>query len=85
MGSKCARHQRLKLDGLVRKFVGLSALAIGAQGLAPLWKQHGILQKRTKKALGFLKVISDGLEPATKQALACQNLLPAIAAWFGLV
>ncbi|WP_275265819.1 hypothetical protein [Gloeothece citriformis] len=42
------------------------------------------MQKKAKKAIGFLQVIADGLEPAAKLASACQSVIPAIAVWFGL-
>ncbi|ACK72474.1 hypothetical protein PCC7424_4101 [Gloeothece citriformis PCC 7424] len=41
------------------------------------------LQKKAKKAIGFLQVIASGLEPAAKLTQACQSVIPAIAAWFG--
>jgi hypothetical protein len=41
------------------------------------------MQKKAKKAIGFLKVISEGLEPASKLVAAGKGVLPAIAAFFG--
>jgi hypothetical protein len=40
-------------------------------------------QKQAKKALGFLKVIAEGLPSAATLVVACQNILPAIALYFG--
>jgi hypothetical protein len=42
------------------------------------------MQKKAKKAVGFLKVISEGLEPATKVVGTIKNIIPAILAFFGL-
>jgi hypothetical protein len=42
------------------------------------------MQKKTKKAIGFLKVITEGLEPVSKLVIASKEIIPAIAAWFGL-
>lgn len=41
-------------------------------------------QKQAKKALGFLKVIAEGLPSAATLVVACQKILPAIAHCFGL-
>ncbi len=40
------------------------------------------MQKKAKKAVGFLKVIAEGVEPATKLAQACAKVLPKILAFF---
>lgn len=42
------------------------------------------MQKKAKKAVGFLQVIADGIEPVTKLAKACSRLIPAIAAFFAI-
>ena len=42
------------------------------------------MQKKAKKAVGFLKVISEGLEPATKVVTTIKSVIPAILAFFGL-
>jgi uncharacterized coiled-coil DUF342 family protein len=42
------------------------------------------MQKKAKKAVGFLKVISEGLEPATKVVGTIKNIIPATLAFFGL-
>jgi preprotein translocase subunit SecA len=42
------------------------------------------MQKKAKKAVGFLKVISEGLEPATKVVTTIKSIIPAILAFFGL-
>jgi hypothetical protein len=42
------------------------------------------MQKKAKKAIGFLKVIAEGLEPVTKLVMAFKDIIPAIAACFGL-
>lgn len=40
-------------------------------------------QKQAKKAIGFLKVIAEGLPSAASLVKTCQDLLPAIALYFG--
>jgi chromosome segregation ATPase len=42
------------------------------------------MQKKAKKAVGFLKVISEGLEPAAKVVTTIKSIIPAILAFFGL-
>ena len=42
------------------------------------------MQKKAKKAVGFLKVISEGLDPATKVVTTIKSIIPAILAFFGL-
>ncbi len=46
--------------------------------------QKETMQKKAKKAVGFLKVIAEGIEPATKLAQACATVLPKILLFFGL-
>ena len=46
--------------------------------------QEQTMQKKAKKAVGFLKVIAEGVEPATKLAQACATVLPKILLFFGL-
>jgi translation initiation factor 1 (eIF-1/SUI1) len=41
------------------------------------------MQKKAKKAVGFLKVISEGLEPAGKVVTTIKSIIPAILAFFG--
>ena len=41
-------------------------------------------QKQAKKAMGFLKVIAEGLPSAAQLVKTCQDILPAIAHYFGL-
>lgn len=41
-------------------------------------------QKQAKKAIGFLKVIAEGLPSAATLVVACKDILPAIAHFFGL-
>jgi hypothetical protein len=41
-------------------------------------------QKQAKKAMGFLKVIAEGLPSAATLVVACKDILPAIAHLFGL-
>ena len=41
-------------------------------------------QKQAKRALGFLKVIAEGLPSAATLVVACKDILPAIAHFFGL-
>ena len=41
-------------------------------------------QKQGKKAMGFLKVIAEGLPSAATLVVACKDILPAIAHYFGL-
>jgi predicted house-cleaning noncanonical NTP pyrophosphatase (MazG superfamily) len=41
------------------------------------------MQKKAKKAVGFLKVISEGLEPAAKVVTTIKSIIPAILAFFG--
>ncbi len=41
-------------------------------------------QKQAKKAMGFLKVIAEGLPSAATLVVACKEILPAIAHFFGL-
>ena len=41
------------------------------------------MQKKAKKAVGCLRVIAKGVEPATKSAQACSQVLPKILAFFG--
>jgi hypothetical protein len=41
-------------------------------------------QKQAKKAMGFLKVIAEGLPSAATLVVACKDILPAIAHFFGL-
>ncbi len=45
--------------------------------------QNETMQKKAKKAVGFLKVIAEGVEPATKLAKACAKVLPKILLFFG--
>ena len=45
--------------------------------------QNASMQKKAKKAVGFLQVIADGVEPATKLAKACAQVLPKIMVFFG--
>jgi uncharacterized protein YjbI with pentapeptide repeats len=40
-------------------------------------------QKQAKRAMGFLKVIAEGLPSAAQLVKACQDVLPAIANFFG--
>lgn len=40
-------------------------------------------QKQAKKAIGFLKVIAEGLPSAATLVVACKEILPAIALYFG--
>ena len=40
-------------------------------------------QKQAKKAMGFLKVIAEGLPSAATLVVACKDILPAIARFFG--
>jgi hypothetical protein len=40
-------------------------------------------QKQAKKAIGFLKVIAEGLPSAATLVVACKDILPAIAHFFG--
>ncbi|MGL5835811.1 MAG: hypothetical protein ACRC1Z_21660 [Waterburya sp.] len=40
------------------------------------------MQKKAKKAVCFLKAIAEGVEPATKLAIACAKVLPKILAFF---
>jgi uncharacterized protein YjbI with pentapeptide repeats len=42
------------------------------------------LQKKAKTAVSFLEIIAKGLEPATKLAQACRNILPVIIGILGL-
>jgi hypothetical protein len=44
--------------------------------------QDETMQKKAKKAVGFLKAIAEGVEPATKLAQACAKVLPKILAFF---
>jgi uncharacterized protein YjbI with pentapeptide repeats len=44
--------------------------------------QDETMQKKAKKAVGFLKAIAEGVEPATKLAQACAKILPKILAFF---
>ena len=46
--------------------------------------QDETMQKKAKKAVGFLKVIADGIEPTTQLAQACGKVLPKILLLFGL-
>ena len=46
--------------------------------------EEATMQKQAKKAVGFLKVIAEGVEPATKLAQACGKVLPKILVFFGL-
>jgi uncharacterized protein YjbI with pentapeptide repeats len=41
-------------------------------------------QKQAKRAMGFLKVIAEGLPSAATLVKTCQDILPAIAHYFGL-
>jgi hypothetical protein len=41
-------------------------------------------QKQAKRAMGFLKVIAEGLPSAAQLVKTCQDVLPAIAHLFGL-
>jgi len=41
-------------------------------------------QKQAKKAIGFLKVIAEGLPSAATLVVACKDILPVIAHFFGL-
>jgi uncharacterized protein YjbI with pentapeptide repeats len=41
-------------------------------------------QKQAKRAMGFLKVIAEGLPSAAQLVKTCQDILPAIAHFFGL-
>ncbi len=41
-------------------------------------------QKQAKRAMGFLKVIAEGLPSAAQLVKTCQDVLPAIAHFFGL-
>lgn len=41
-------------------------------------------QKQAKRAIGFLKVIAEGLPSAAQLVKTCQDILPAIAHYFGL-
>lgn len=41
-------------------------------------------QKQAKKAMGFLKVIAEGLPSTATLVVACKDILPAIAHFFGL-
>jgi uncharacterized protein YjbI with pentapeptide repeats len=43
-----------------------------------------IAQKQAKRAMGFLKVIAEGLPSAAQLMKTCQYVLPAIAHFFGL-
>jgi uncharacterized protein YjbI with pentapeptide repeats len=44
--------------------------------------QDETMQKKAKTAVGFLKAIAEGVEPATKLAQACAKVLPKILAFF---
>ncbi|MEY2833946.1 MAG: hypothetical protein RLZZ574_3205, partial [Cyanobacteriota bacterium] len=44
--------------------------------------QDETMQKKAKKAVGFLKAIAEGVEPATKLAQACVKVLPKILTFF---
>ncbi len=57
----------------------IQALAVAGQD-----PQAETMQKKAKKAVGFLKVIADGVEPATKLARTCASVLPKILHFFGL-
>ena len=46
--------------------------------------QDETMQKKAKRVVGFLKVIAEGVEPATKLAKACARVLPKILIFFGL-
>jgi hypothetical protein len=41
-------------------------------------------QKQAKRAMGFLKVIAEGLPSAAQLVKTCQDVLPAIAHFFGM-
>ena len=41
-------------------------------------------QKQAKKAMGFLKVIAEGLPSAATLVVACKEILPVSAHFFGL-
>lgn len=41
-------------------------------------------QKKAKKAVGFLKVIAERIEPTTQLAQSCGKILPKILLLFGL-
>ena len=41
-------------------------------------------QKQAKRAMGFLKVIAEGLPSAAQLVKTCQDILPAIAHYFAL-
>ncbi|MEM8722872.1 MAG: hypothetical protein AAGE84_26910 [Cyanobacteria bacterium P01_G01_bin.39] len=40
------------------------------------------MQKKAKKAVGFLKVVAEGIEPATKLAQVSAKALPKILMFF---
>ena len=46
--------------------------------------QEETMQKKAKKAVGFLKVIAEGIKPTTQLAQACGKVLPKILLLFGL-
>ncbi|MFM7574390.1 MAG: hypothetical protein ACKO4S_14840 [Snowella sp.] len=41
-------------------------------------------QNKAKKLVSFLKLISEGLEPAAKVVTTIKSIIPAILAFFGL-
>ena len=45
--------------------------------------QDETMQKKAKKAVGFLKVIAEGIEPTTQLAQVCGKVLPKILLLFG--
>jgi len=47
--------------------------------------QNETMQKKAKRAVGFLEVIAKGVEPASKLAKACASVLPQITPFFFLV
>ena len=42
------------------------------------------VQKQTKRAMGFLRVIAEGLPSTAILVVACNEILPAIAHFFGV-
>ncbi|MGK7899500.1 MAG: pentapeptide repeat-containing protein [Xenococcus sp. (in: cyanobacteria)] len=46
--------------------------------------ENKTMQKKSKKAVGFLKVIAEGIKPTTQLAQACGKVLPKILLFFEL-
>ena len=76
---QAANDQNLTEDDKYQTLEQLEIIAKAGQN-----PQAETMQKKATRAVGFLQVIAEGLEPASKLAQACAKVLPKILLFFGL-